>query len=105
MLKMQPILDMDEAEFEDFRQSAILSMIRRYYEMFPSMPRKGALSIQKHRWHPQQQRPVSMQKRKEVQMLLRPIGGCLLSGTGCGELAEHGASADSQGRGNFVRTK
>jgi uncharacterized protein YecA (UPF0149 family) len=44
LAKFQPSLDMDEAEFEDFRQSVILPMIRRHYEMFPNMPRQGTAS-------------------------------------------------------------
>jgi len=44
LAEMRPSLNMDEAQFEDFRQSVILPMIRRHYEMFPNMPRQGAAS-------------------------------------------------------------
>ena len=44
LAEMRPSLNMDDAEFEDFRQSVILPMIRRHYEMFPNMPRQGAAS-------------------------------------------------------------
>lgn len=42
LAEMRPNLDMDEAEFDDFRCSVILPMIRRHYEMFPNMSRQGA---------------------------------------------------------------
>jgi uncharacterized protein YecA (UPF0149 family) len=35
---------MDDGEFEDFRQSIIVPMIRRHHEMFPRMQRPGSLS-------------------------------------------------------------
>jgi hypothetical protein len=39
--EMRHSLGMDDAEFEVFRQSVVLPMIRRHYEMFPNMPRRG----------------------------------------------------------------
>ncbi len=44
LARMPPSLDLNEAEFDDFRQSVILPMIRRHYEMFPNMPRQGTAS-------------------------------------------------------------
>jgi uncharacterized protein YecA (UPF0149 family) len=45
--EMRPSLEMDDTEFEDFRQSVVLPMIRRHYEMFPNMPRRGSASAAK----------------------------------------------------------
>lgn len=39
LAKMRPALNMDEAEFEDFRESVIEPMILRHHEMFPNMAR------------------------------------------------------------------
>ena len=44
LAEMRPCLKMNEAEFVDFRQSVLLPMIRRHYEMFPNMPRQEAAS-------------------------------------------------------------
>ena len=45
--EMRSSLDMDDAEFEDFRQSVVLPMIRRHHEMFPNMPRRGSANAAK----------------------------------------------------------
>ena len=37
--KMRLTLDMDDEEFDDFRRSIVVPMIRRYQEMFPQMPK------------------------------------------------------------------
>ena len=39
LAEMRPTLKMDDGEFEQFRRSVILPMIRRHIEMFPNMPR------------------------------------------------------------------
>jgi len=44
LAEMRPDLEMDDAGFEDFRQSFVLPMIRRHQEMFPDMPRRGSPS-------------------------------------------------------------
>ena len=41
--EMQSIVKMDDDEFESFRLSIIEPMIRRHQEMFPRMPRLGAM--------------------------------------------------------------
>ncbi len=35
--EMRPSLQMDDAEFDDFRRSIVLPMIRRHQEMFPQL--------------------------------------------------------------------
>jgi hypothetical protein len=40
--QMRPSLDMDEAQFGEFRRSIIDPMIRRHLEMFPLMHRLGS---------------------------------------------------------------
>src|SRR3954453_7292060 len=37
LTKMRPELKMDDDEFEEFRQTVVLPMIRRHEEMFPLM--------------------------------------------------------------------
>lgn len=37
LANMQPSLHMDDTEFEDFRQTVVLPMIRRHEEMFPRL--------------------------------------------------------------------
>ncbi|NUQ64470.1 MAG: SEC-C domain-containing protein [Pirellulales bacterium] len=37
--EMKPTLDMDDEEFDDFRRSIVIPMIRRHQEMFPQMHR------------------------------------------------------------------
>ena len=44
---MQPSLRMENAEFDDFRQSVVLPMIQRHHEMFPSMTRGSSASASK----------------------------------------------------------
>ena len=39
--EMKPTLDMDDEEFDDFRRSIIVPMIRRHHEMFPQMHRRN----------------------------------------------------------------
>ena len=45
LAKMQPLLEMNDAEFSNFRDSIIDPMIKRHYEMFPSMHRNVAEKI------------------------------------------------------------
>jgi SEC-C motif-containing protein len=40
--EMRPSLQMDEAEFDEFRRSIIGPMIQRHQEMFPQMHRRGS---------------------------------------------------------------
>jgi len=40
--EMQPSFGMNDEEFEDFRLSIILPMIRRHQEIFPHMPQFGS---------------------------------------------------------------
>lgn len=44
--EMQPSMQMDDAEFEDFRSSVILPMIRRHEEMFPDLHAKSLCAMQ-----------------------------------------------------------
>jgi uncharacterized protein YecA (UPF0149 family) len=39
LASMRPALKMDDAEFEDFRESVIAPLVLRHHEMFPNMPR------------------------------------------------------------------
>ena len=41
--KMRPTLNMDDDEFEAFRCSVVVPMIRRHQEMFPRMHRLGSM--------------------------------------------------------------
>ena len=41
--KMRPTLKMDDDEFEAFRRSFIVPMVRRHQEMFPRMHQPGSL--------------------------------------------------------------
>jgi hypothetical protein len=43
--ELQPSLKMDDEEFEDFRQSVIVPMIRRHREMFPQMHRQRSTGL------------------------------------------------------------
>ena len=43
LAKMRPALKMDDDEFEEFRRTVVLPMIRRHHEMFPRMPRLGSM--------------------------------------------------------------
>lgn len=42
LAELKPSFGMDDDEFEDFRLSVVLPMIRRHHDMFPQMPRLGA---------------------------------------------------------------
>jgi hypothetical protein len=41
--EMQPALNMDDDEFDEFRRSIVAPMIRRHQEMFPLMHRRFAM--------------------------------------------------------------
>jgi len=41
--EMQPTLNMDDDEFDEFRRSVIVPMIRRHQDMFPGMHRRGSM--------------------------------------------------------------
>ena len=49
LAEMRSDLEMDNAGFEDFRQSFVLPMIRRHQEMFPNMSRRGSPSSSRAR--------------------------------------------------------
>ena len=40
--EMQPALQMDDEEFDEFRRSVVIPMIRRHHEMFPLMHRRAS---------------------------------------------------------------
>lgn len=40
---MQPIMEMDDSEFMEFKRTVVMPMIRRHQEMFPAMRRPGAI--------------------------------------------------------------
>ena len=40
--EMRPSLEMNDEEFDDFRRSIVVPMIRRHQEMFPQMHRQGS---------------------------------------------------------------
>ena len=42
MRKMTSSLEMDDEQFDEFRRSVVLPMIRRHQEMFPQMHRRGS---------------------------------------------------------------
>ena len=42
---LRPSFAMDDDEFEDFRLSIVLPMVRRHYDMFPHMPRLGSADL------------------------------------------------------------
>lgn len=72
--ELQTSLTMDDDEFADFRLSVIDPMIRRHQEMFPRMSESFPLE----RGGPPREvprnrslRPVSLQQRPKVQVLLR----------------------------------
>ena len=45
LAELRPSLQMDDDEFEDFRRSVVLPMVRRHHEMFPNIPRLGGTSL------------------------------------------------------------
>ena len=42
LTSMQPVLKMDDGEFQEFKRTVVTPMIRRHQEMFPAMQRSGA---------------------------------------------------------------
>ena len=42
LANMQPVLKMDDGEFQEFKRTVATPMIRRHQEMFPAMQRSGA---------------------------------------------------------------
>ncbi len=42
LANMQPVLKMDDGEFQEFKRTVVTPMIRRHQEMFPAMQRSGA---------------------------------------------------------------
>ena len=53
--EIRPSLQMDDAEFDEFRHSIIEPMIQRHQEMFPSMHRRGVAASSQSRALPQAQ--------------------------------------------------
>ena len=47
--EMRPALKMDDEEFDEFRRSIVVPMIRRHQEMFPLMHRRVATSPSRER--------------------------------------------------------
>ncbi|MGH8547953.1 MAG: SEC-C metal-binding domain-containing protein [Methylococcales bacterium] len=41
--EMRPTLHLDDDEFEEFRRSVVIPMIRRHHEMFPQMSRMASM--------------------------------------------------------------
>jgi len=41
---MQPVLKMDDEEFQEFKQTVVTPMILRHQELFPSMNKVGAMA-------------------------------------------------------------
>ncbi len=58
--KMRSTLMMDDVEFEAFRRSVVLPMIRRHHEMFPHMSRLGPMDRPSGRESATQTRPATM---------------------------------------------
>jgi uncharacterized protein YecA (UPF0149 family) len=54
--EMQPSLQMDDEEFEAFRSSVFIPMIRRHEEMFPLMHRRGSAASSQSGLSPRPQR-------------------------------------------------
>ena len=44
LAELRSSFGMDDGEFEDFHRSIVLPMIRRHHNMFPHMPRLGAMN-------------------------------------------------------------
>jgi uncharacterized protein YecA (UPF0149 family) len=61
---MRPTLKMDDGEFEQFRSSVILPMIRRHIEMFPNMPRLESRNHSKSGAKPQMHPTIPLPKAK-----------------------------------------
>ena len=63
LAEMRPTLKMDDGEFEQFRRSVILPMIRRHIKMFPNMPRlesrNSSKSGAKSKMHPSTALPIA----------------------------------------------
>ena len=62
--EVRPILGMDEAEFEDFRTSLILPMIRRHHHIFPGFSKQRAANGQKETWTPKETRTANPRAEK-----------------------------------------
>ena len=43
LAEFRPILKMDDDEFDDFRRSVVIPMVRRHEEMIPRMHQRGSL--------------------------------------------------------------
>ena len=58
--KMQPGLQMDDEEFDAFRRSVVIPMIRRHHEMFPLMHRRASADSLQSVLSPQAQPRVTV---------------------------------------------
>jgi len=61
--EMQPSLKMDDDEFDEFRRSVIVPMIRRHQDMFPPMHQRG--SMERSTGAPLPQTPPTTLARKK----------------------------------------
>jgi hypothetical protein len=41
LAEMRPAMNLDDAEFEDFKANVVMPMVRRHQEMFPAMQRSS----------------------------------------------------------------
>jgi hypothetical protein len=61
---MRPNLNMDDDEFEEFRCSVILPMIRRQHQMFPNMSKFGSKDYSKEASPPQRRLETTLRTEK-----------------------------------------
>jgi hypothetical protein len=64
LAKMRPTLEMDDDEFEAFRRSVVIPMIRRHQEMFPRMHRPGSMELSRGAPAPQTRPTVPARAEK-----------------------------------------
>lgn len=57
--KLRSSLEMDDEEFDDFRLSIVMPMIRRHHEMFPNLRRQGSMNPAAPAPTPPNRSPVS----------------------------------------------
>jgi uncharacterized protein YecA (UPF0149 family) len=64
LAELRPSFGMDDGEFEDFRLSVVLPMIRRHHDMFPHMPRLRPMNRSGTSLAPQSHLPDSLRTGK-----------------------------------------
>jgi uncharacterized protein YecA (UPF0149 family) len=63
IVEMRLRLDMDDAEFDDFKRSILIPMIQRHEEMFPMLHRRGSINVtQSEPWPPMRPRTAAPAK-------------------------------------------